>query len=241
MDISTYKRDKARVMGALKVMDDRSVIALEPLRIHIPNRYLDRGLAAIGDRVSTLAVYALLTNDGHYMVSLAPCRVYLRPNAIREIKIDGEGYFEFEFAKGDTVIESTTVVQEEIITYYMYSEFDAKGKMPWFMDEDLNPRLFDNAKHFCGGYIGDNPQVYRVLHSIRNRDPENVRRPWRQAIRTEDDVKRIKPVIVALSAINITSSGTLPRLLGSYLSDTIRSAIIDPSERAEGGEIIMRK
>ncbi len=228
MDVTQLIRDRGRVMSALKKMPDGSVVALEPIKVYLPKRFEERGLADITETVETIAVIGLVLEDNSYCSFVAQCKIRLSPGNIRESVINSVKYYLLEFEKGDTVIKNLEVPMDSLINYHYFMEFVHYAKIPWYLDVNQMPSLFDNAVKTTGKGVGTTPHVFRVIYSITNRDPESLERAYRTS---EAMVKNIDPIVVGLNNTSMLTDGTFNKLIGGYMGDNIVGAILNPDDR----------
>lgn len=236
MDIKGLVRDKGRLGKALKTLPDGSMVALEPLVVHIPVRFVEKGLAEVTDVVETICVIGLIV-DNYYSCLFAHCTVRLIPNAVKEISIDGEKYLSLEFAKGDTVIVNLTTPIDSKINYLFYMEFGTYGKLPWYMNQENLNQLFDHTQYITEHTVGSGPQVFRLLVGLMLRDPDNLESPYRYS---EAIKKGIPPAIVGLNNHSMLITGTFNRLNGGYLADNTISAILNQETKLTDIDMVMR-
>lgn len=237
MDYTTLTRDPKRVFNSLKELEDGSVIALHPIEVHFPSGFLDRNLASIGKDVESIMVLGLVLPSGEFASIFTQAEVTLSPTNIREETIAGNRYTILEFEKGDTVFHNLTVVRNEHLNNPYYKEFTYYGRIPWYIDADSLPGMFDHCQEVTGRSVGETPQVYRVLYGLANRDPENIEVPYRYSVSM---AKGFKPHVIGLNNGSMLIDGTFNHLMGGYLQDNIIEAILNPDTRVTDAEKVMR-
>lgn len=237
MDIDKLVRDTGRVKRALKKLPDLSVIALEPLSVHIPKKYVESGLASVTDTVKSMGMFGIVTNDGHYCCFQAQADVVLKPSNIREATIDDVKYIILEFEPGDTVIDSLRIPIDNHINYVFFIEFVRYARLGWYYNDMELSKLFDNTKFITKREVGATPQTFRVLIAIMMRDPDNVERPYRYS---EAIKKGIPPIVVGLNNIGMLIEGTFNKLTHGYLKEKTISAILNPQDRVTDTEKIIK-
>lgn len=238
MDISQLKRSPEKVHACLTEVDGK-IIALKQLKIYIPSRFAERNLAVIDLDIRILGIYAIVTEDGYYGVSIINAMVMIEPTAIIKLMIEGNEYYEFTFEPGSTVITSNELVREDTIVYHIYDEFIAKGHIPWYMGYEDMGKLFDSAQKFAGARVGKNHEVIELLTSIITRDSVDRTKYYRQVVTTPEDLKNKPPTFIPLRSVVYNATNTTNKLAGSYMSEGLVSALVSPSERTERIESIL--
>lgn len=241
MDVSKLIRDSKRVKACLKELPDNTVVALKPLKLYIPARFEERELASIGNEIYVIGVFALVTEDGFYSVSKVNAMMRIAPSSINTVRIDGDVYYEFSFRAGSTVIADMNLVKNDVITYFIFEEFIAKGKVPWYIDYNDLGGLFATSKKYAGVNIGESHEVIELIASIIARDPKNLYRQYRHSIKDAKSIVTDPPTYVPLGAIQYTATNTVTKIAGSYMSDGVVSALVNPSTRPERIESLLTK
>lgn len=239
MQIQNLIRDASKVHDALKELPDSSVVAVKDVTIYIPTRFVDRGLAYVGVENHIVAIYAIVVDDMYYGVSTVNAMITIDPTDIGRIKINNDQYFEFTFKPGATVFKSTNLVKSDVLTYKIYDEILSNGNVPWYLSyEDLGG-LFDTAKYHAGANIGQNKEVTELIASIITRDPTDKTKYYRSTLENETDLKTKKPVFIGLKNVVYSATNTVNRLGGSYFSQGVVAALVNPAVRKERIEQIL--
>lgn len=243
MDISQFVRNAPKVHAAFKELPDGRTIAVAPVKIYIPQRYEERGLADVGTRTHILGIHAITVEDKYYGVLLLDATVEICPSQTNRIKMDGDDYLEFVFAAGDTIYPVNSVVCNDTLVYEIFDETFAKGNIPWYLDvEDLS-RLFDTAESHAGAPIGREPEIIHLIVSTIARAKEDRTRFWRTTVDKISDLSdpQKKPVFIPLSSVRYAATNTMTKLGGSYFGQGVVSALIHPAQRTERLEKLLRK
>jgi hypothetical protein len=93
-------RDPARVKSALAETPDGKLIAIEPVKIYIPARLEERGLAEVGIETFIYGVYAITLEDSYYRVSLVSAMNHIEPRSVMKVPVDEDEYYELSFDIG---------------------------------------------------------------------------------------------------------------------------------------------
>jgi hypothetical protein len=123
----------------------------------------------------------------------------------------------------------------------VFNEFMQKGNIPWYINyEDLG-KLFKSAKKYAGANVGMQPEVMEMIASLVARNPDNRKQYYRTSVLSVKDAAARPPAFVGLISVRYSATNTMTKLGGSYFSKGVTSALIDPSERSERIETILRK
>lgn len=241
MDPRTWTRDPARVHACLKELPDGRLVAVKNVKIYVPSRFAERGLASIGIETHIVGIYAMVTDDLYYSVSLVNAMHRIEPTSTVKVVFGDDEYYEFSFVPGATVVSSVQLVKTDTLVYNIYDEIFSKGRVPVYLGYPELGKLFDSAKYHAGANIGQNHQVDELIVSLIARDPDNRARYYRQAIKSIDDLKKKPPVFVPLRSVTYGATNTTNKLAGSYFKEGLVSALVSPAVRVERIEELLRR
>lgn len=241
MQSKEFTRSKARVDSALKKVGS-TLIAQEPLRVHIPERFAERGLAEIEDVSYILGFMAIITEDNYYASATVTAMIRTEPDRIGRVVVDDVGYIELFYEKGSAVIASTDVVVNDNLPHRVYTEMLGKGRIPWYYGYDDISKMFVDTKKYNGVTIGADFAIWEYLAAALCRDPDDPSRYFRQRPNAKADVARgIKPLYIPLRNVSVGATNVTAKLGGSYTNDGITSALVSPSDRPEKIETLLRQ
>lgn len=226
-------RDADKVKAALRETEDGKLVTLKPVKIYVPTRFEERGLASIGIETHICGVFAMTIDDSYYAVSLVNAMARIEPSSMMKVLIDGDEYFEFEFDKGATVFPALDLVKTDSLVYKIYNEIVAGGHIPWYLSYTDLALIFDTAKEHAGANIGQNHEVTELLVSIVARNAANRNEYYRKSIQDLHDLTTNPPVFIPLRSVEYAASNTLNKLAGSYFSRGVVSALVTPTTRLE--------
>lgn len=241
MDISKLKRDPERVRANLKMTQGRTVVTSKLCRIYIPALFAEKQLASIGSEVYILGIFALVMDDGYYSVSLTNAMMRIDPATINTVLVDDEQYYEFVFEPGDTVIANTDLVESKTLPYHINETIIARGKVPWYLNYEDVGSLFDSARKYAGVDLGPNDAVLEMIASAIARSPNDPKVYYRQFVKSKEDLKKNPPRFIAFKSISYGATNTTAKLMGSYFETSMNSALVNPSERLEDMEELLRR
>lgn len=230
-------RDPGRIHACLQELPDGKLIALKQVRIYIPVRFAERGLAEIGVDTYICGIYAMTCEDKYYAVSTVNASIRIQPSSTIRVKFNGVEYFEFTFEAGSVVALSTNLVRIDVMVYKIYDEIISKGRVPWYMSYDDLGKIFDTASYHAGTSIGQEAAVTELIISIIARDKDDRVVYYRSV--AGDSVKK-EPYFIALRSVTYAATNTTNKLAGSYYSVGVVSALVSPSERTERLEALLR-
>lgn len=233
------KRDASKVTPSLKKQGD-AVYATGPCRIYIPKRFETAAMAEIGESITFVGIYAIAVGD-YYAVDIIPALITTAPININVVKVDEVEYYEFEYDKGSEVISNTKLVQNKLLMYSIDSEIYAKGRVPGYLGYEDMAKLFDRSGEFGGMRLGANKAVMAMIAMTVARSAKDGVTFYRHVVKDKADLVTNPPTYVALRNIGITASNTTAKLLGSYFDKGLTSALINPSDRNEGIEDLLRQ
>lgn len=237
MEIEKLKKDLGVINSSLKVLPDKSVVALKKLTICFPKRFEQSGLAEISDQVTSILMLGVIVGDKFGFLG-GMVKVVLKPGDIYEETIGNDRYFMLDFEPGDVVIESLTVPMDSNIGYYYYLEFTKYARIPWYFDETGLLGVYDESKFYTGKSMGTSNQAIRVLYALTCRDPDNLDIPFRYSNELKDPSK--KPRIIGINNPGQLLNSTFSRLASGYMSDNIISGILNPDTKVTHLEEVIR-
>lgn len=241
MDPTRLTRDASKVHAALRTTADKAVVALKPVKIYIPERYLEKNLASVGAITSIVGIFAITVDDKYYGVSTTNAMLQITPSATATVKLDGETYLEFSFEAGSTVFKTVDLLRNDVLVYYIFDMFIAKGRIPWYLNYYDVLELFSTADRFAGVRLGPSHAILEMIASAIARDPSDRTKFYRHTVKTNDEVLKRPPAIVALRSIGLGATNTTARLMGAYWNEGLTSALVNPSDRVENIEELLRR
>lgn len=237
METEKLKKDLVRVRSALKIMPDKSVVALEKLTICFPKRFEQSNLAEIGDTVTSILMLGIIVGDSYGFFG-GMTKVVLKPGDIYEETVDNDRYFMLEFEPGDVVFDSLVIPMDANIGYYYYLEFSKYARIPWYFTSEDLLGVYDEAKFYTGKGMGACNQAIRVIYSLVGRDNKNLDIPFRYSVELKDPTK--KPRIIGINNPGQLLNSTFSRLASGYMSDNIVSGILNPDTKVTSLEEVIR-
>lgn len=241
MDPKKLKRNPQIVHQDLTKMKDRRLVTKKGCKIYVPARFQEQKLAAIGSETYLLGIFAIVYDDTYYAVSNVPAMMRVDPATVNTVTVDEEDYLELVFEAGDTVLTNIDLVKDDKMLFYVYNEFIAKGHIPWYIGyEDLG-RLFEHAKLHAGASLGANHAVIEMIAASITRDSNNKTKFYRHSVESKKDLDTNPPTMIPLRSVTYGATNTTAKLIGAYWDEGITSALVNPSEKVEPIEEILRR
>lgn len=241
MDPRRLTRDAPKVHAALKELPDGRLVTTKGCKIYIPARYAERGLAQVGIDTYIVGIYAIVVDDKYYGVSMVNAMMRIDPTTTQKISVDEEEFYEFYFEPGATVCVSVMLVKTDTLTFKIYDEIIAKGRVPWYLDYNDLGSLFKTAKYHAGANVGQQREVTELIVSMIARDPKDRTKYYRQTVQSQGEIALRPPAFIPLRSVVYQATDTTTKIMGSYFSDGLQSALINPSERTERIEGLLRQ
>jgi hypothetical protein len=233
MDPRNLVRDPGRVKGALIETPDGKLIARDSLKIYVPTRFAERGLAEVGIETFIYGVYAITVEDSYYGVSLVNAMIRIQPTSMMKVLAGEDEYFEFEFEKGAVIAPSLNLVKNDALVYRIFNEMLAGAHVPWYIGYNEMACLLDSAKYHAGANVGRNHDITELLVSVISRNAGDRHEFYRTAVKSQHDLLANPPVFIPLRSIEFAATSALNKIAGSYFSRGVVSALISPSTRVE--------
>lgn len=237
IDISKLTKDIRAVHSALRVMPDRSVVAVKKVSAYFPKQFEKGSLAEISDIVTTILMVGLVVGD-KYCAMTGLTRIVMRPGDIREEVINGDRYYALEFEPGDVVLDNLTVPQDSNITYSYYMDFTKYARIPWYINDSVLLATYDEAKFFTGKAVGTSNQAIRALYSLTMRDPKNLDIQFRYS--PDFNNLEVKPRIIGINNPGQLLNSTFSRISSGYMADNIVAGILNPDTKVTALEEVIR-
>lgn len=239
MSFLNTTRDVKRVYSSLRKEGD-TVIAVKPVQIYIPSRYLTRGLATFESDIDFLGVFCIVSEDKYMAVSLINAMVRSEPTLVSTVTIDDIEYRRLHYAPGAKVIANTKLRKIDSLLYRIYDEFQAKGNVPSFMDYNDQCDLFYTAGRYSGPRVGANVAIQEMIAATIAKDPNNLRQPYRMVVKTMDGTDTQPPKVIGLRTVGFGSDSAVAKLMGQRFDANMTSSLIAPGAKVGRIERMLR-
>lgn len=228
-----FRRNPEAVKKYLKRKAD-TIVALEDIEIHIPDRYFDTNLGIKGDNITVFNCFPIIVGN-NYGITTTMSYVDLSPSELRMNLVDGVGYHILGFSKGDVVSPSTVSIKNDEIVYPIVNEFMVNGNIPWYVGYEDIIKIFKTAKTHANSNIDKSIASVEALisHLARDRDDPDM------LYRLTDMKKKIK--WIGFRSPEYALSDTTNRLIGAYMKQGINTSLIKTSNSQESIEDLLRR
>lgn len=239
--IRDIKRDAARVNATLKTQSDDTLVTTSGCKIYIPVRYAEGRLAVIAAEIYILGIFLIVIEDQYYGVSSACAMMRITPDGTNIVKFDDDEYYEFMFEKGSTVIANVNLERRDILTYYIYDEHIAKGHVPSYIEYSDLGSLFLSAEYHAGISLSSSNSVHEMIAANNARSAKDRTLYARHLMNSLDEQWKTPPAFIPLRSVAYGATDTTSRLIGSYQEEGMLSSLVNPNEKAEDIESLLRQ
>lgn len=243
MNIQELIFDRKKVLSSLQVMENSSLVAKDNIKIYFPSSWDEKGLAIISTEKIVLFIVLVVVDDKYAATIIVNAMIKLLPIEINFINIvsgaNKEEHYEFVFPKGSIITQSLNLIRKDTLVYQIYNTFMSKGKMPLYINYEMAGHMFDTAKKHAGANIGQNIEITELILSLQARSNRDRTVYYRQVIKDKSEIEKRNYVWTALNNVRDSATNTTTRLGGSYYSEGMISALVNPSERTERIESIL--
>ena len=227
-----YTRAPARIHDNLMEKDNR-LITKQGCKIQFPKDYVSGKLGEMGNNIMVIGVFAVIVEDVYYGVSVIDAKVTLTPDSVNVVTYDDIAYMELVFEPGSIVMDNTNLIKDGPFVFFIYDEYIAKGKTPWYMDYTDLGILFDTVQYHAGVDLKQPHAIYEMLSASRARDNKDRAKLYRYTLRKQPDYVKSEPVFIPLRSVAYGADNTTARLLGSYLQEGISASLVNPTDKLE--------
>jgi hypothetical protein len=219
-----------------KTTEKEIIFTGDKLVCHIPERYENYDVLSFHeDTVKSLGIFDLIINDTHHHGLLLAAIISLNPRMISKHTHDNDKvYYHLTFNKNDVFITDTTFVKNENLVYIVFSEFIQLGNIPKFLTYDTLAFLMVKISKTSGLNFKVNHAIVEIMLAHLTRNPNKLTEPYRRT----DQSNPLK--FIPLSHVSYGADNTTSKLLGSYFTDGLRSALVNQADTAYEFESIIR-
>lgn len=232
-------RDAGSVLGSLQTLPNGSVVAKKTLSIMFPTRFRDIKLAVVGKNSFVYGLFAIIVGDKYALLNISTY-VSLGAAKVSVETVEDVEYFVFTYDPGQVVMPTTTVVARSNLIFLAIDEFVFKGKVPWYVDYEDMGKLFRTAKKFSGSKALFLAEVVEFFAAYIARSKQDRSVFLRNAVKKPGDFNRNNLAWVPLRSVYWSSPGTVNKLAGAYAEDGVVAALVNPSQRVESVEGVLR-
>jgi len=210
-------------------------------RIYVPKRFDEHKLATIANEIRVVAIFAIVVDEKYYGVSSATAMMQITPSSTSIVRIDGDDYYEFTFNKGAQITPNVNLVKDDTLVYQIYDEIIAKGHIPWYFNYLDVGCLFTSSDYHGGVSLGPTNIPLEMIAASISRSADDRTKYYRHVVETIDELESTPPAFIAFRNVIHGANNTTARLMGAYFDDGMTSSLVNPTERSEGVETLLRK
>ena len=237
MKMTDYIRDLSKVYAAIEELDNGALAAKKELKLYVPSRFRDKNLLILADEIYTIGIYMLVVEDKYYAVNLTIGMIKIVPDIVNTVFIDSVEHFEFTFYKGTVFIPNTDIVVRNKLPYYVFNEIVARAKVPVYLSYTDLGNLFNTSDKHATVALGSTITIMHMLIAVISRSPDDLRTYFRQV---SDKMSYDKVVYSPIHSSSYGPTNTTARMLGANFSDNVSVALINPSDREENIEKLLK-
>lgn len=204
------------------------------IEIFISSRYEANKCLRIGNTLSTIGLFDFVINDKIEDGLFLPAILEMEPSNVETIKINDEEFVKATFYNGDVFIKNREVQKVQDLGYVIFYEVINQANRSKHLDYFKIVKIFDIVAEVCGINFGVNRKVFELICAHIHRDRKNLSVFYRQT-----DMKQ-PPEIIQFRDISHGTVTTTGKMIGNYFDDSLRSAIVNPTEEGSDLENIMR-
>jgi hypothetical protein len=238
--MAKYKRNPSAVFDSLYENKANQILTKVPCRIQVPVRFSERGLGQVGIQTFTLGLFPIILDTGEYAILNACALVELDPFKVSVVTINEIDYHEFYFEANQVVIKNSNIVRRDSIIYNIFDELIFKGKIPWYIEYEDLAKVFDTAEEYANSNVGQSLEVIEFIASMITRPKQDRMKYIREVAESRSDFSLDKIDYVPLASVFYSVKSTVNKIAGSYFNDGVVSALVNPSDRVENIEKILR-
>lgn len=239
MDTNNLIRDGEKIISCLKEIGDK-LITTKGCKIYFPKRFEDKGVATIGSYNEVLGFIGIVVDNKYYAALSVIAKIPFTPDETNTIDINGTIYYEMSFDPGSVVCPNLNVIKQDTLCFNIYDIF-FKGCVPWYMDYKDMCDIYSTAKEYADASIGERPEAIALSVSLIARDSDNIRIYYRQTVGNMSKGCVKTPTWISMKSVEYGATNTISKLGGNYFQDGVISSLLDPTDKVEKIERILRE
>lgn len=240
MDVLKLTRDPKVIKANLKALPDGRVITLTGCHIHLPSEYVDKQLAFLsGKEKQILGIFAIVV-DGHYAIWNTPNMYTIEPQDYTRYMHQETEYIDIYFPSGSTVFTTLDVIMMDSLAYEIYDLYADTSINPWFLDVFTRASLLDDTGYYLGATFGAKWSVVKLMWAFTARMSNDRTAYWRNNIKTQADALSVKPYYIPFKSVIYGPKTTTAKLSGANFDLGLNAGLVNPSEKSDDMEKLLR-
>jgi len=173
-----------------KTSDNGFLLKKPYAEIHIPEDYIDHGIATIiGQEIETFGLFDILVWENEDKEKEKPIKVaVIFPSSIRTIpsridrrKVGEDGEYVFEYVRGDSIIKSTQIAKNDSVPR-IFMDIIFKGYIPDSIPYEELHSFWEKCNSINGVNLNVADVALEVILAAIARDPIQLEIPFRLAL-----------------------------------------------------------
>lgn len=202
-----------------------AVIATDTTYVHLPKFLAERNLLSIGDKITAIGLFNIIVN-GEYFTIVSPLMYTLPYNSFQVISVDGEEYYQLEFLKGQSIIESLTVARNAMLTTEVLTFILLRGQIPYYVTQEMALHLTSGSAKYGGVKLDENSALIELLAGLSQRVKGDEEMFYRHAPASAE------VQYVPLTDISFGTFSNFSRFLGGYQRSGIITSLVNDTPTA---------
>lgn len=216
------------------------MITTVPCKVMFPKSYLTGSLGSVDEHFNVIGIFAIIMGD-KYGFSNAASIMPLSPDTTNVVTIDEVQYMELGWEAGSVICPNVNLIKADHVVSQIFDEFIAKGRDPWYTTYTDHVKILWSTAKYAGVNLKAPKSILSVFASSRARVEGDLSSYFRETLKTQADLAKAKPLMIALRNIAYGATNTTARISGAYLDSGINSALINPAKESEAFEESLRK
>lgn len=233
------QKDIKAIQKCLKTLSNGSIVTTEDIRIHFPERFLTKGIAMEAQEYNCIGMFAII-HENKFAIMNAIAMLTMQPTDTRKFQYEGQSYVEWTFDKGSVFIKSKELVKNNNLVGIVFEEFISKGNVPYYYSYEDYYKILSSSEKYAGANLGASDTIMSVIASSIARWPTKTNFHYRQGLAHYTGKVLPTPKYIGLGDMNASTS-TIARLRGVYFNRGISSSIMNPTQRLEETDVLIRR
>jgi hypothetical protein len=233
-----FKYNPMAIKSKLKKVGN-TILTSVNMSILVFGKFVEKDMTILDNVCKVIGVVAIVDENKNYAIMTVPGVYDVEPNAIGDIEIDGEHYYNLEIEKDEALISDITIVKNNSYIYKLFDVFVLNGKVPFFLGYEDMLKVFKNLPKFTGSKLGKDTLPFEIFVAMIARNEKDPTIEYRLSIKNKNDLKHI-PKWVGLNNIYYSYGSTLAKIAGSYFKTGTLVATINKSSEPTKLEKILK-
>lgn len=239
MDFKQLERNPEYISKLIVTNKDGSMSCKKPLTIMFPKWFEVKELAIISKVIKVVGYFAIIV-DNKFSVSKVASLIQLGNGIVNTISINGDEYYSVSFKENSSFISYNKIMVENAVAGKLLDSFTMRGNVPVYFNYNDTLTCLENCSYYAGSGYTNNQDVLQLITSLLSRYKDDNEFFYRDVIRTTEDLKTKEVEYVSLYSVSFAASSTFSKLVGSYFTEGVNSALITNSTEVDKVEELLR-